>query len=161
MENFDILSAGGFLFFLLIVTLGYIIVEIIIGEKYPFKKQIKENNNSALDRFIHYVVVGIFSNIVLFIILYYAELSVPFSETFESSGALGKIINDFFGTDVLSFQLIWTGVFYFIFIVILLFCGRFLIPYLIGGILDIIDYFIKELRQRKIKKQKKLKKSKK
>lgn len=161
MENFDILSAWWFLFFLLIVTLGYIIVEIIIWEKYPFKKQIKENNNSALDRFIHYVVVWIFSNIVLFIILYYAELSVPFSETFESSWALGKIINDFFWTDVLSFQLIWTGVFYFIFIVILLFCGRFLIPYLIWGILDIIDYFIKELRQRKIKKQKKLKKSKK
>lgn len=153
MENLNILSVGGFLFFLLILSIWYIMVEIIFWEKYPFRKLLKQNDNSVLDRFIHYIIVWIFSNIVFFYILYFTNSHIPFVQIFDNSWSIGKWFSEIFGVEILSFQLIWSALFYFFFVIFLLFFFRFWISYTIDTIFKVIDFF-KNKKTKKTKKKK-------
>lgn len=153
MENLNILSVWGFLFFLLILSIWYIMVEIIIWDKYPFKKQLKQNDNSVLDRFIHYVIVWIFSNIVFFLIFYCIDFHIELARIFDDSWSIGKWFSESFGVEILSFQLIFSSMFYFSFVIFLLFFFRFWIFYTIYNIFKIID-FLKNKETKKTKKKK-------
>lgn len=151
MENFNILSVWWFLFFLLIVSIGYIVVEIVSWEKYPFRKHIRANNNSALDRFIHYVVVWIFSNIIFFIFFYITELLIPFIEIFEDLFDVWESFKKLFGIDTLSFQLIITWVSYYVYVLWILFVFGYIIPNLlyISGVFIVYSYW--QIKNSKLK----------
>lgn len=150
MENFNILSAGGFMFFLLILSVWYIVVEIILWKSYPFRKHIKRNDKSVLDRFIHYIIIWIFTNVWFFYLLYFTESYINFIEMFNNGAWIWKLFQESFGINILSFQIIWFSHFYFITLVLLLFLFRFWIP-------RSMEYFLKNYKNfyRKVKKRSK------
>lgn len=153
MENFNILSAWGFMFFLLILSIGYFIVEILFWESYFLKKVLRRNNNSVLDRFIHYIIWWIFGNIVFVTLLYYTKSHIDFLEVFDISGKLAQEFEKVFSINPMSFQLIYFSIFYFISFVVIVFVFRFAIPYA----LDKFFSKIIDLNSRKKKKTKKKK----
>ncbi|MDC0506016.1 hypothetical protein OAN96_00300 [Candidatus Gracilibacteria bacterium] len=167
MENFNILSAGGFSFFLLVITMGYIIVEVICYKWYPFRKMLDTNNNHLFDRLIHYVFWGVLGNIAFFYLNYFAQnidifanafnLSAPFAQQLETEGLL---IN---GS---SFQIIFFACFYFVsFLMVLASFGFMLwsLKFLFDQIESLGEYMAieKEKREKKRKKKKSKKKKKK
>lgn len=63
-------------FFLIILSIGYITVEIILGKSYRFKDRIDTSKNPLFDRIMHYIIRGFLINgMVLFLLPY-----IPFIE---------------------------------------------------------------------------------
>lgn len=63
-------------FFLIILSIGYITVEIILGKSYRFKDRIDTSKNPLFDRIMHYIIRGFLINgVVLFLLPY-----IPFIE---------------------------------------------------------------------------------
>ena len=55
-------------FFLVILSIGYITIEIILGEKYWFREIINRSKNPLFDRVIHYIIRGFLINGMIFLI---------------------------------------------------------------------------------------------
>ncbi len=67
-------------FFLIILSIGYITVEIILGKSYRFRDRIDRSKNPLFDRIIRYIMRGCLINgIILFLFPY-----IPFIETIIS-----------------------------------------------------------------------------
>lgn len=102
-----------FCLWLTIVCIGYIFVEILLWDKYFFRKSLTRNDNYRLDRLIHYIVRGIIINllwIVTIILLYWSIDSL--ADLLNLSWKLWWIIG-IDKTSKLNLQLSLFSVFYF------------------------------------------------
>lgn len=88
LQNINIFSTGGFIFFLLIILVGYLWVEIIFWKKYIFRNIFNKYKNSLFDRMIHYIVWGFLINIAIFILFY----SLSWTEYFKLIDESWKIV---------------------------------------------------------------------
>ena len=67
-------------FFLIILSIGYITVEIILGKSYRFRDRIDTSKNPLFDRIMHYIIRGFLINgMILFLFPY-----IPFIEAIIS-----------------------------------------------------------------------------
>lgn len=117
VENVNILSTGWFIFFLLIFLIGYIFVEIILWEDYPFRKNIEKYDNNLFDRIIHYITLWIILNIWYLILCYISNWINNLNEIFNTSWLLWEILTFTWKVDAL-----YTKDFQFIFFSIINFC---------------------------------------
>lgn len=95
LQNIDIFSTGGFIFFLLIILVGYLWVEIIFWKKYIFRDIFDNYKNSLFDRMIHYIVWWFIINITIFTIFSltsWPEYFALFDESSKVAIALQPII---------------------------------------------------------------------
>ena len=155
MENLNILSAWWFMFFLLILVIGYFIVEILFWEKYFLRKILVRNENHVLDRVIHYVIWWVIWNILFSLFLYYTNSHIPFLDMFEYTTESAEQFSEWFWVRPLSYQLIYFSIFYLWFFMLFTSVMRFCIPF-------IVDQSIENFKMiQDMKKSKKKKKSKK
>lgn len=63
MEVWSLLSVWWFMFFLLIIAVWYIFVEIICVDRYIFKKQLEKYKSNLFDRNLHYIVWWLIFNV--------------------------------------------------------------------------------------------------
>ena len=162
MENFNILSAWWFMFFLLILVIGYFIVEVLLWDKYFLKKVLERNENHVLDRVIHYVIWWIIWNILFYLLLHYTNSNTPLLQIFDNTIPMAIEMNKLFWINALSYQIIYFSIFYLWFFILVTSVIRFCIPYSI--IQSIKNYkmirgIIDDNRKKKIKRNKKPKKS--
>jgi len=130
MDPTNIVQPSTFIFFILIITVGYILVEVIWWEKYYFRDVLNRYAwSNIMDRIIHYVSVGVvfhFLILIFFTVLWKGEF---LDEIFSSGYQFSQNLNftdggDHFDTR-LNAQLITSSVLYFLFIMFGLFCIRF------------------------------------
>ncbi|MDD4151542.1 MAG: hypothetical protein PHR68_02930 [Candidatus Gracilibacteria bacterium] len=118
LENINILSIGGFIFFLLIFLVGYIFVEILLGKSYCFRSNFERYENNLFDRIIHYISWGMLLNIGYLILWLKIDGYKLLAESFDNSGKLSEAL--LFIGDSRDLQLIFFSIGYFIpFIIIL------------------------------------------
>jgi len=161
LENLNILSAWWFMFFLLILVIGYFIVEILFWELYPFKEVLARNNNSVLDRIIHYVIWGIFWNIIFSLFLYYTEWHIPIIEVFDNSQWIAQQFNEVFWVKILSYQIINFSIFYLWFFIFVASMFRFWLLLILDFLFYLREEVHKQYRMKKMKEESAKKKSKK
>ena len=81
-------------FFLIILSIGYITVEIILGEKYRFKDRIDTSKNPLFDRIMHYIIRGFLINgIILFLFSYIPFIEVIISKIVSWGLEIGQKLN--------------------------------------------------------------------
>ncbi|EKE27151.1 MAG: hypothetical protein ACD_4C00022G0004 [uncultured bacterium (gcode 4)] len=88
--DINIFSTWWFIFFLLIILVWYLFVEVLFWDKYLFRYTFEKYNNNFVDRLFHYIFWGIILNIALFYLYSFADwlkslwwmynVSVKFSE---------------------------------------------------------------------------------
>lgn len=75
-----------FMFWLLIVLIGYLIVEIFEWKEYFWRQLLERYNNSLFDRILHYTIWGILANIgILFFELFFKWGQILLIEVFNNS----------------------------------------------------------------------------
>jgi len=159
LEDLNILSAWWFMFFLLILVIGYFIVEILFWERYFLKKVLEKNKNHVLDRVIHYIIWWVIWNIVFSLFLYYTNSHVPFLDMFEHTAESAEQFHKWFWVEPLSYQLTYFSIFYLWFFILFTSVIRFCIPFIIQQ--SIVDFkMFRDINNEK-KKNKLKKKSKK
>lgn len=65
MFNFPISAEVLFVSFLVVLCVGYIFVEILFGEKYPWRSSFSGYGNKIFDRCVHYIIWGVILNVGL------------------------------------------------------------------------------------------------
>lgn len=81
-------------FFLVILSIGYITIEIVLAEKYRFREVINRSKNPLFDRIIHYIIRGFLINGMIFLIYPYCPLIEKVLKQIIIWGIwIGKIIN--------------------------------------------------------------------
>lgn len=117
LDSINIFSTWGFIFFLVIILVWYIFVEIQSWKNYYFRKKLSVNNNHLFDRVIHYIFWWFLINIfivALFSISWSTEwLANLFNDVWRISNSLVPIINN----NVLDSQLIIFFISYFLIII--------------------------------------------
>lgn len=70
MDSINIIQPSAFIFFILVITIGYILVEIIWWDGYWLKESIRRYTGSnIMDRLIHYISIGILFHFIVIIII--------------------------------------------------------------------------------------------
>ena len=81
-------------FFLIILSIGYITVEIILGKSYRFRDRIDTSKNPLFDRIMHYIIRGFLINgMVLFIFPYIPCIEAIISKIISWGLEIGQKIN--------------------------------------------------------------------
>lgn len=109
-----------FMFWLLIIIVGYFIVEIVDWEKYIFRQSLEKYNNSLFNRIIHYVIRGLVANLLIIIVealLWWGKLMLI--ELFNNSWIISSNII-WEGIDRIGMQIIIFSLFYFLYLIILI-----------------------------------------
>lgn len=123
--NIDTTLSIVFMLWLLILAVGYFIVEILEWKEYFWRKHLERYNNSLFDRIVHYTIWGILANIwVLLFEIYFNGTQIMLLETFNNSANIssGVIWNNI---DRIWIQIFVFSIFYFLYLlaVICLFWG--------------------------------------
>lgn len=122
-------------FFLVILSIGYITIEIILGEKYRFREIINRSKNPLFDRVIHYIIRGFLINGMIFLIYPFCPLIEKALKQIIISGIrIGKIINSE------NYLEISTAIISFLYFFVLV-----LTEYTIISVYKILNSFIKEM----------------
>ena len=122
-------------FFLVILSIGYITIEIILGEKYRFREIINKSKNPLFDRVIHYIIRGFLINGMIFLIYPICPLTEKALKQIIISGIrIGKIINSE------NYLEISTAIISFLYFFVLV-----LTEYTIMSVYKILNSFIKEM----------------
>lgn len=109
-----------FMFWLLILAVGYFIVEIIDWENYRFRKSLDRYDNSLLDRILHYSIWWIVANIAILIFeLFSRRGQLMLIEVFNNSGNISNSII-WNNIDKIWIQIVVFTIFYFFYLIILL-----------------------------------------
>lgn len=109
-----------FMFWLLILAVGYFIVEIIDWENYRFRKSLDRYDNSLLDRILHYSIWWIVANIAILIFeLFSRRGQLMLIEVFNNSEDISNSII-WNNIDKTWIQIIVFTIFYFFYLIILL-----------------------------------------
>lgn len=81
-------------FFLIILSIGYITVEIILGKSYRFRDRIDTSKNPLFDRIMHYIIRGFLINgMVLFLFPYIPCIEAIISKIISWGVEIGQKIN--------------------------------------------------------------------
>lgn len=81
-------------FFLIILSIGYITVEIILGKSYRFRDRIDTSKNPLFDRIMHYIIRGFLINgMVLFLFPYIPCIEAIISKIISWGLEIGQKIN--------------------------------------------------------------------
>ena len=160
IENLNILSAWWFMFFLLILVIGYFIVEILLWEKYFLRKILARNQNHVLDRVIHYIIWWVIWNFLFFLCLHFTDWHNTFVELFDNSDAIAKEFNVLFWVNPLSYKIVNFSIFYLWFFILVTSTFRFVVPLLGDLIIKCADGILRQIEENKTSRSKK-KKSKK
>lgn len=121
MDSINIIQPSAFIFFILVITIGYILVEIIWWENYVFRSTLNRYAGSnIMDRLIHYISIGILFHFLLLIVVT-LMWKVDFIEHIISTGyKFAQNINFTDGENHfearLNTQLIFSSLVYFIYI---------------------------------------------
>lgn len=109
-----------FMFWLLILAVGYFIVEIIDWENYRFRKSLDRYDNTLLDRILHYSIWWIVANIAILIFeLFSRRGQLMLIEVFNNSEDISNSII-WNNIDKTWIQIIVFTIFYFFYLIILL-----------------------------------------
>ena len=109
-----------FMFLLLILAVGYFIVEIIDWENYHFRQSLNRYENSLLDRILHYSIWWIVANIAILIFeLFFRWGQLMLIDVFNNSGNISNSII-WNNIDKTWIQIIVFTIFYFFYLIILL-----------------------------------------
>ena len=82
-----------FMFWLLIVLIGYLIVEIFEWKEYFWRQHLERYNNSLFDRILHYIIWWIIANIwILFFELLFKWGHVLLIDVFNNSRDISSSI---------------------------------------------------------------------
>lgn len=122
MDNFNIIEPSAFIFFLLIISVGYLIVEIIAWDDYIFRDAINRYSwSNIIDRIIHYICIGILFHFCLLILLAFLWETLVISNILKSGWEFAKSIQFIDETshitNLISIQLITSSVLYFMLII--------------------------------------------
>lgn len=124
MDIQNITQPSSFIFFILIIVVGYILVEVIWWENYWFKKSLMRYNGNIFDRLIHYVSIGILFHVILFLFVAYTGSVDLINGAITSSYNFSQGIHFTDGKEhfdtLLNIQVILASVIYFIQSIILL-----------------------------------------
>lgn len=104
---------------LLTLSIGYIFVELLWGEKYFFRKALKRNDNYRLDRVIHYIMRGLMINVVYFSMQYSVGNLWGVANMFNISGKMASVFS-ISPSLVVNIQMIIFSILHFIQLVIIL-----------------------------------------
>lgn len=105
-----------FMLWLLILAIGYFIVEIFEWKEYSWRKHLERYNNSLFDRVLHYIIWGILANIgILFFELFFKWGQILLIELFNNSGNISSSIL-WSNIDRTSIQIFVFSVFYFLYL---------------------------------------------
>lgn len=156
MDSLNIIQPSSFIFFILVISIWYIIVEIIGWDNYIFRKSLNRYHwSNTIDRLIHYVAIGILFH--FFVILLMALIwnlgfldqilltGYKFSENIKFTDG-----NNHFET-LISAQLIVSALMYFIFIIILFFSLK--IWFVLLNVVALVYQRIRMKRRNKIHKK--------
>lgn len=109
-----------FMFWLLILAVGYFIVEIIDWENYRFRKSLDRYDNTLLDRILHYSIWWIVANIAILIFeLFFRWGQLMLIDVFNNSGNISNSII-WNNIDKIWIQIVVFTIFYFFYLIILL-----------------------------------------
>lgn len=109
-----------FMFWLLILAVGYFIVEIIDWENYHFRQSLNRYENSLLDRILHYSIWWIVANIAILIFeLFFRWGQLMLIDVFNNSGNISNSII-WNNIDKIWIQIVVFTIFYFFYLIILL-----------------------------------------
>ena len=123
MDSINIIQPSAFIFFILVITIGYILVEIVWWENYLFRSTLNRYAGSnIIDRLIHYSSIGILFHFSLLIIII-LTWKVDFIEHIISTGyKFAQDINFIDGENHfearLNTQLVVSALVYFVYILI-------------------------------------------
>lgn len=124
MDITNVSQPSSFIFFILIIVLGYILVEIIWADNYWLKKSIDRYNGNILDRLIHYVSIGILFHVILFLSVAYTGSIDFINGVIKGSYNFSQGIHFSDGKEhfdtLLNAQIILASIIYFIQSIILL-----------------------------------------
>lgn len=124
MDSINIIQPSAFIFFILVITIGYILVEIVWWDNYYFRKSLNRYTGSnIMDRLIHYVSIWILFHFATIICISFAGKT----EIIERAMLIGyNFSQSIHFTDgathfeaLLNVQLIVSSLIYFTFIIIL------------------------------------------
>lgn len=123
MDSINIIQPAAFIFFILVITIGYILVEIIWWEGYWFRKSLKRYPGSNIvDRLIHYISIGILFHFIMIIVISYVGKTEIIDQAMLIWYNFSQSIhftdgNSHFET-LLNIQFIVSALLYFTFIII-------------------------------------------
>ncbi len=121
MEFWSLLSVWWFLFFLLIIAIWYFFVEVVCGDKYFLRKQLKKYNNNLFDRILHYISWWVIIDAVYIYISLLNKNS--YKEIVNLFNYLDKVSNIIYAPNALAIQLFLFWIYIFLSILIgLLLC---------------------------------------
>lgn len=119
-----------FMFWLLIVTIGYFIVEIFEWKEYFWRQHLERYNNSLFDRILHYTIWGILANIgILFFELFFKWGQIQLIEVFNNSREISSSII-WNNIDRVWIQIFTFSLFYFLYllgVICLFWCWKWII----------------------------------
>lgn len=124
--DINILSTWGFIFFLLIILVWYLFVEVLFWEKYFFRWILIKYNNNFIDRAFHYILWWIILNILFIYLNSFWDHLNNLWEMFNSAVKFATILKPIVWSEN-SVKFILFSVSYFISIASLIFFIKILI----------------------------------
>ena len=119
-----------FMFWLLIVLIGYLIVEIFEWKEYFWRQHLERYNNSLFDRILHYIIWWIIANIwILFFELLFKWGHVLLIDVFNNSRDISSSII-WNNIDRVWIQIFLFSLFYFLYllgVICLFWCWKWII----------------------------------
>ena len=148
LQNINIFSTGGFIFFLLIILVGYLWVEIIFWKDYIFRNIFDKYKNSLFDRMIHYIIWWFMINLTIFIFFSYISWTEYF-KIFEISWNLATALEPIIWKEnTLNTQFIVISIYQFL----LIFC-IWIIIWFVKKWLNLFGTYIYSNQNKKVKKK--------
>jgi len=118
MDFWSLLSVWWFLFFLLIIAIWYVFVEIVCGDKYFLRKQLDKYKWNLFDRILHYISWWIIvDGVFIYISLLNQNVSKEIINIFNNSGKLAVIL---YPLNVWQVQLFLFWIYMFVLIIAVL-----------------------------------------
>lgn len=119
LEWLNIFSVGWFSFFLLILSVWYFVIEVTFSKFQFMRNFLARYNNHLFDRVIIYVLAGIITEVLFFEFFALSNSLNPIFDFFNTAWKSGEVFWKY-GVNPLGFQLISTGIFYFIILIVFL-----------------------------------------